>query len=387
MQYRFRLVLLLALFSCSGLGAVERETKLRPTCAVLPFEVGGDVKDAEAKFITDRFSTLLPKMGKYDVVAKGRINEILKVAEFNRAEFSSTTEFAIEMGKILQVRYVIHGAVGHMGSLYSLNTSVVDVETARVVETAVTDIKGDITEFAERGAEENIRALFNLEPMKPAPVLPGVGDTPVAGGTFTPVVSSAGAAASPAALAAGKLQARQTLALNQVVLAAMQLKQLHQDFPDDAEASRMWVLAEISVSGDLRAAHAEAVRLVKAAPGDAQALFLHGQTCLALGDVQTAQRSLNAARQAAPQLVEGIYQEACNFNTSGVPSIAYMQYAALVSMNPPDTRAYYGLGFTALALGRTQEAVTSFQNYLNYDSFSPFADQARAQLNLLLWNR
>lgn len=386
MQSRLCLVLLLALLSSSGPSAAERETKLRPTCAVLPFEVGGDVKDADAKFITDRFSTLLPKIGKYDVVAKGRINEILKVAEFNRAEFSSPTEFAIEMGKILQVRYVIHGAVGHMGSLYSLNTSVVDVETARVVETAVTDIKGDITEFAERGAEENIRALFNLEPMKPAPVQPGAGDKPVDGGTFTPLVHSA-EAAQPGALAAGKQQARQSLALNQVVLAAMQLKQLHQVFPDDAEASRMWVLAEISVSGDLRAAHAEAVRLVKAAPGDAQALFLHGQTCLALGDVQAAQRSLNAARQAAPQLVEGIYQEACNFNTSGVPSIAYTQYAALVSMNPPDTRAYYGLGFTALALGRTQEAVTSFQTYLNYDSFSPFADQVRAQLNLLLWNR
>jgi tetratricopeptide (TPR) repeat protein len=140
----------------------------RPTCAILPFDASGGLAEDEARFITDRYTALLPQYDKYDVVARGKINDLLKVAEFNRAEYTSSTEYAIEIGKVLQVRYVIHGTIGHIGDLYSLNTTVVDVETAKIVHTAITDYKkSSLTDFAERGPEENIRVLLGLSAPPP----------------------------------------------------------------------------------------------------------------------------------------------------------------------------------------------------------------------------
>lgn len=132
----------------------------RPTCAVLPFEAGAGLSAEEAAFLHARFATLLPKFDRYDVVAESRIQDLLAMAEFNRSDFTSTMDYALEIGKILQIRYVIIGTAGRIGDLFSLNTSVVDIETGKIIDTAVSDHKGAITDFAASVPEQNIRELL-----------------------------------------------------------------------------------------------------------------------------------------------------------------------------------------------------------------------------------
>ena len=153
------------LLACIGEAA---ETN-RPTCAVLGFEAGGGLTAEDAQFIHARYAALLPKYDQYDVIAESRIQDMLKVAEFNRSDFTSTMDYALEIGKILQIRYVIIGSVGRIGDLYSLNTSVVDVETGRIVDTAVTDLRGTLTEFAQKAAEKNIQELLYGSQTPPGP--------------------------------------------------------------------------------------------------------------------------------------------------------------------------------------------------------------------------
>jgi tetratricopeptide (TPR) repeat protein len=149
---------------------------IKPTCAVLNFEAGAGLSNEEAQFIRARFSALLPKYDRYDVVAESRVQDLLKMAEFNRSDFTSTMDYAMEIGKYLQIRYIIIGSVGRMGDLYSLTTSVVDMETAKVIDTAVTDHRGTLTDFAAIAAEQNIHELvYGSSSAERNPEVEGIG--------------------------------------------------------------------------------------------------------------------------------------------------------------------------------------------------------------------
>ena len=140
----------------------------KPTCAVLTFYAGAGISADEAAFVTDRFTAFLSQAEEYTVIARSKMREILRTAEFNRSENCSATDCAIEAGQILQVRYMIFGSVGHIGNLYSLNSSLIDVESGSILRTAVTDHEGSITGFAKMTPSANIRALLGQGPLHSA---------------------------------------------------------------------------------------------------------------------------------------------------------------------------------------------------------------------------
>jgi TolB-like protein len=150
----------IALFSIAASGlAVEQ----RPGCAVLTFDPTEGITAGEARFLTDRFSSLLQQTGKFDVLARSRMEELLQVAKFNRSGSCSAAECAIEAGRILMVRFVVFGTVGHVAELYSLNTSLVDVETGKILRSAITDHRGGMTDFVDLAAGRNLQELLGLQ--------------------------------------------------------------------------------------------------------------------------------------------------------------------------------------------------------------------------------
>lgn len=134
----------------------------KPSCAVLTFDAGEGMTVGEAKFISDRFAAFFGQADIYELVARSRMQEILKIAEFNRMDHCSATDCAVEAGRILQVRYMIFGSVGHVGQLYSLNSSLVEVETGRIISSAITDHIGKVTQFVESAPSKNIKALLKM---------------------------------------------------------------------------------------------------------------------------------------------------------------------------------------------------------------------------------
>jgi hypothetical protein len=69
---------------------------------------------------------------------------------------------AVAQGRLLETDYVIYGVFGHIGNLYSLETSLVDVKNGSVIQTAVTDFEGDQDEFAEKVPPENLKSLLGV---------------------------------------------------------------------------------------------------------------------------------------------------------------------------------------------------------------------------------
>lgn len=142
--------------------AAAAQPAAKPACAVLTFDAGAGVGPDEAKFLSDRFTSFLAQAEVYNVVARSRMLEILETEAFNRSDHCSATECAVEAGRILQVRYIIFGTVGRFGDLMSLNTSLVDVETTKIVSTAISDFTGDWTEFGKSAPAENVHKLLGL---------------------------------------------------------------------------------------------------------------------------------------------------------------------------------------------------------------------------------
>ena len=132
----------------------------RPTCAVLSFQPGAGCTAQEATFISDRFAALLAQLDKYDVLARSEMTKILSIQKVNMSDYCSAAECAVEAGKLLSVQFIIVGTFGHVGNLYSMNTSLVDVETGRVMSTAVTDHQGAIEDFIKGGPPDNIKSLL-----------------------------------------------------------------------------------------------------------------------------------------------------------------------------------------------------------------------------------
>ena len=56
----------------------------------------------------------------------------------------TTTECAVEMGRMLNVQKMISGTIGKLGATYTIDLSLIDVETAQIERSFFRDYKGEI---------------------------------------------------------------------------------------------------------------------------------------------------------------------------------------------------------------------------------------------------
>ena len=68
---------------------------------------------------------------------------------------------------------------------------------------------------------------------------------------------------------------------------------------------------------------------------------------------------------------------------AGVLSVAYLQYLTLLWLDPRLTGANYGLGLTCARLGQRDQAIQAFERFVQAEPNSPYAENARQQLNQL----
>lgn len=135
----------------------------RPTCAVLTFDSRGGVSLDEVRIFTDRFAIELDSLRQYTLVPRSKMKEVLQEQEFSRSDNCSAAECAMEAGKLLGVRYMAYGSIGLIGSLFTINTYLVDVETGAAVKTATTDYRGDKESVLTRGMRQNALNLLGAE--------------------------------------------------------------------------------------------------------------------------------------------------------------------------------------------------------------------------------
>ncbi len=122
------------------------------TIAVIEFEAKG-ISQLEASALTDELEIKLSDIGGYIVVERGRAQEILNEQAFQQTGCVSS-ECAVEVGKILSVQKIVLGSITIVGSTFSVNAKIVDVETGKIIKTANYKYRGQIDDLLVSGMAE-----------------------------------------------------------------------------------------------------------------------------------------------------------------------------------------------------------------------------------------
>lgn len=110
--------------------------------AILDFE-GRGISDYEAVSLTDRLRSELVKTGEVTVVERGQMEQVLREQDFHLTGCTSN-ECAIEVGQLLGVTSMVAGAIGQVGSTFTLDIRVIDVETGMITRSLTRDYRGEI---------------------------------------------------------------------------------------------------------------------------------------------------------------------------------------------------------------------------------------------------
>lgn len=110
--------------------------------AVLDLEPGGRISVADAGKITDRLRQELQATGLFELMSEDQIVSGLSSSTLLETG-CSTTECAVEAGKLLGVKLVANGTINKIGPLYFVEVRLVHVKSGQVVQTVKEEIDGD----------------------------------------------------------------------------------------------------------------------------------------------------------------------------------------------------------------------------------------------------
>ena len=119
------------------------------TIAVLDFEPQG-IPQSEVRTLADRFRQELFNTGKYRVLERGKMEEILQEQGFQQTGCISN-ECVVEVGKMIGVKQMIGGSIGKVGSVFSVTVRIIDIETGEILKIISYDYTGEIGGLLTKG--------------------------------------------------------------------------------------------------------------------------------------------------------------------------------------------------------------------------------------------
>ncbi|KAA3615788.1 MAG: hypothetical protein D8M58_16500 [Calditrichaeota bacterium] len=139
-----------------------------PQVAVLTFD-GRGLTSIETWPLTDRFRGELVKTRAFVVLERQLMESILKEQGFQQTGCTST-ECAIQAGKILNVQKMIAGSIGKVGSTWTVDVSLIDVETSRIEQSFNRNFKG---------AVDGLLPILKEIAIEMMPAVEGISETPL----------------------------------------------------------------------------------------------------------------------------------------------------------------------------------------------------------------
>ncbi len=112
--------------------------------AVLKFDAKG-FEPAQIDVLVSRFRVALNATGKFNVLEREKIKEILAEQNLQQSEIAEGSGDNVQIGKILGVKEIITGDIGKIEEVYTVNVRRVSVETSEIVQTASADYEGKLT--------------------------------------------------------------------------------------------------------------------------------------------------------------------------------------------------------------------------------------------------
>ena len=113
------------------------------TMAIMGFEAT-NINEAEVRILTDRLTTKMAQAGKFVIIERARMNEVLAEQGFQQSGCVSS-ECAVEAGSMLGVDIIVTGSIGKLGDLYTLDVRAISVESGKIVNQASQDCECKIS--------------------------------------------------------------------------------------------------------------------------------------------------------------------------------------------------------------------------------------------------
>ncbi len=120
--------------------------------AVNDFGAKGITKD-EASIITNRIRSELTKTGVFTVVERGQMEVVLKEQGFQQSG-CTTDECIVEVGQLLNVKQMVAGSIGKIGSILTISARIIDVATGKYIKTVDSDCKCKIEELLTKTTKD-----------------------------------------------------------------------------------------------------------------------------------------------------------------------------------------------------------------------------------------
>ena len=128
--------------------------------AVLDIEPVG-LTDTESTILTEALTSKVIQIDQYNVVERNNINKILDEQKFQHSGCTDS-ECAVKIGQLLNADLMIIGNVGKLGSTYTMNARMIDVETGMAITSATYTHTGKIDNLLKKGVEKIAKELMGI---------------------------------------------------------------------------------------------------------------------------------------------------------------------------------------------------------------------------------
>ena len=128
---------------------------------VLDFK-GIGVSGSEAQIITNRVRTLLFQFEHHEVIDPDLVKLIAREQDFLLG-ICIDFECAVEIGRMVGAQQVFTGSIGKIGTVYTIDMKVFNIETGHALHTTSFDYKGSIENFLTEGIPIAVRRIAGME--------------------------------------------------------------------------------------------------------------------------------------------------------------------------------------------------------------------------------
>lgn len=130
----------------------------KPLVAISPLQAK-KVDPEEVDLISEALAGELQNTGAFRVMERGQMDRILKEQGFQSSGLCDGNECAVEVGKVLGIDRIVVGSVGRIGTLFIINTRMVDVQTGEILSSVRRTRDGELKDVLTSLVPQVGRAL------------------------------------------------------------------------------------------------------------------------------------------------------------------------------------------------------------------------------------
>jgi len=140
----------------------------RLTVGVIDLEANG-VDPGEARAISERLRIWLGRTQTFQVIERNQMESIMEEMGFQFSGACDTDECVVQVGKVLGASKMVAGSVSKVGTLYSLQVRIVDMQTSRIEQQAFADVDGIERVLTDATQSVSAELAAAVQGQQPAP--------------------------------------------------------------------------------------------------------------------------------------------------------------------------------------------------------------------------